>query len=63
MQSLEVKVKQREVNDSEIEENAMRKDFVDADGAMPSGHVPISIIIYAMHPPLNDNCYLIFRQQ
>ena len=39
VQSLEDKVEQREVNDNElrIKEKAMRKDFVEADGAMPSG--------------------------
>ena len=40
MQSLEDKVEQREfseVNDNELKEKAVRKDFVEADGAMPSG--------------------------
>ena len=37
MQVLEDKVEQKESNDNELKEKAMRKDFVEADGAMPSG--------------------------
>ena len=36
VQSLEDKVEQRVVNDTVLKEKAMRKDFVEADGAMPS---------------------------
>ena len=46
VQSLEVKVEQRE---HEIEENAMRKDLIDADGAMPSGQHYDSGIDNSLH--------------
>ena len=36
MQALEDKVEQKEINDNKLKEKAMRKDFVEADGAMPS---------------------------